>query len=174
MIKDILDFATKAHSGQKRKNAIVVNGIQEYPDYIVHPIAVAEIAEKIILSTNESAKNDGFYKNWIENKIKLVKSVALLHDVVEDTDYTIEDIRNLFGDKIAIDVDMLTHYKHEDYFDYFKRILESGNINVKIVKFADITHNLSTAGNFISKHKVQLWKLAKYNLGKTSGIKEVK
>ncbi len=127
------DFARKAHEGVRRRSGV---------PYILHPIAVAKI---------------------VVNEIGLgYKSIcsALLHDVVEDTDYTVEDIRRLFGDKIASLVDGLTKMKYALDNDgknlrenteslqaeNFKRILLTLNddIRVMLIKLADRLHNLRT------------------------------
>ena len=80
-ITKAFNFAKQAHDGVKRRSG---------EPYIMHPIAVAKIvcSEMGLGSTSICA--------------------ALLHDVVEDTEYTVEDIRNMFGDKIAQIVDGLT------------------------------------------------------------------
>ena len=81
IITKAFNFARQAHKGVRRLSG---------EPYIMHPIAVARIAceEMGLGSTSISA--------------------ALLHDVVEDTDYTVEDIENIFGSKIAMIVDGLT------------------------------------------------------------------
>ena len=80
------DLARKAHAGVKRKSG---------EPYILHPIAVADIVcNEIGLGSTSIAS-------------------ALLHDVVEDTDYTVEDIRDMFGNSIAIIVEGLTKLSGE-------------------------------------------------------------
>ena len=129
------DFANEAHKNVRRRSG---------EPYILHPIAVARIVvEDIGLG----------YKSI---------SAALLHDVVEDTDYTVEDIRNLFGDKIASLVDGLTKIKtvldnedrnsnHSLYTESlqaenFKRILLTlgDDVRVVLIKLADRLHNCRT------------------------------
>lgn len=85
--------------------------------YIEHPKAVA----KMLLKDDE-------------------KVVALLHDTVEDTDATIEEIRSKFGDKIADAVDCLTHKDGVPYMEYVKGI--KPNELARKVKMADLTHNM--------------------------------
>lgn len=68
------------------------------------------------------------------------KIVALLHDTVEDTDATIEEIRSKFGDRIADAVNFLTHRPGVPYMDYVKGI--KGNALARKVKLADLTHNM--------------------------------
>ncbi len=80
-IRQAFEFAKEAHKGMKRRSG---------EPYILHPIAVAKIAVKEIGLGRKSV------------------IAALLHDVVEDTDYTLEDIAALFGPKIASLVDGLT------------------------------------------------------------------
>ena len=85
--------------------------------YIVHPVTVAGMVD-----TPEE------------------KIVALLHDVVEDTPVSIEAVRNLFGDRIADAVSLLTHDKSVPYENYVKLI--KGNELARKVKIADLKHNM--------------------------------
>ena len=68
------------------------------------------------------------------------KTVALLHDTVEDTDATVEEIREMFGEEIADAVEVLTHPKDEPYMDYIRRIWK--NRLARDVKLADLEHNM--------------------------------
>ncbi len=138
VVQKAFEFANQAHKGVRRRSG---------EPYILHPIAVA----KIVVS------NIGLgYKSI---------SAALLHDVVEDTDYTVDDIRNLFGDKIASLVDGLTKIKtvldNEDkaqqksiQAENFKRILLTLNDDVRVVliKLADRLHNCRTI-EYMPEHK---------------------
>lgn len=138
IIQKAFEFANEAHKGVRRRSG---------EPYILHPIAVA----KIVVS------NIGLgYKSIV---------AALLHDVVEDTDYTVEDLRNLFGDKVATLVDGLTKIKtvldNEDKAEQksmqaenFKRILLTLNDDVRVVliKLADRLHNCRTI-EFMPEHK---------------------
>lgn len=123
------EFANGAHYGVRRRSG---------EPYIIHPIAVATI---------------------VVNEIGLgYKSIAtaLLHDVVEDTDYTVEDIQRLFGEKIASLVDGLTKIKsamdnkvddvQSIQAENFKRILLTLNDDVRVIliKLADRLHNMRT------------------------------
>ena len=138
IIQKAFDFANEAHKGVRRRSG---------GPYILHPIAVA----KIVVS------NIGLgYKSIV---------AALLHDVVEDTDYTVQDISNLFGEKVATLVDGLTKIKtvldNEDkamkksmQAENFKRILLTLNDDVRVVliKLADRLHNCRTI-EFMPDHK---------------------
>lgn len=85
--------------------------------YILHPVTVA------LSQTTDAAK-----------------CVALLHDVVEDTDYTIDDLKaDGFPQEVIEAVQLLTHNKSENYFDYVMAIAE--NDLAKSVKLADLAHN---------------------------------
>ena len=86
--------------------------------YIVHPIRV-------------SSHFDG----------NTLKAIAVLHDVIEDTDITFEDIKNQFPREISIPVILLTRHKDEQYSEYIEMILQDENA-IK-VKIADIIDNLS-------------------------------
>lgn len=85
--------------------------------YIEHPRAVA-------------AKLDG----------EKEKIVAFLHDTVEDTDATVEEIRTIFGDEIAEAVSCITHDKSVPYLEYIKKVKE--NELARKVKLADLSHNM--------------------------------
>ena len=138
IIQKAFEFANEAHKGVRRRSG---------EPYILHPIAVA----KIVVS------NIGLgYKSIV---------AALLHDVVEDTDYTVEDLSNLFGEKVATLVDGLTKIKtvldNEDkaakksmQAENFKRILLTLNDDVRVVliKLADRLHNCRTI-EFMPEHK---------------------
>ena len=123
-IKEALDFAALAHEGQKRNTG---------EPYIVHPIAVANIAaEELELDANTII-------------------AALLHDVVEDTDRTLEEIRERFGDDVAFLVDVVTkrkkrNYEHTKQVDNYKQILESVHYDIRalLVKLSDRLHNMRT------------------------------
>ena len=135
VVQAAFDFADEAHRNVRRRSG---------EPYMLHPIAVAQIVvDDIGLG----------YKSI---------SAALLHDVVEDTDYTVEDLRQRFGDKIASLVDGLTKIKNvldtEDktrgtdlsqqslQAENFKRILLTLNDDVRVVliKLADRLHNCRT------------------------------
>ncbi|MCR5849140.1 MAG: RelA/SpoT family protein [Bacteroidaceae bacterium] len=130
---DIIDkafnFAKEAHKGVRRLSG---------EPYIMHPIAVARIAcEEIGLGSTSIC-------------------AALLHDVVEDTDYTVEDISNIFGEKIAQIVDGLTKIsggifgdKASAQAESFKKLLltMSDDIRVILIKISDRLHNMRTLGS---------------------------
>ena len=138
VIQKAFDFANEAHKGVRRRSG---------EPYILHPIAVA----KIVVS------NIGLgYKSIV---------AALLHDVVEDTSYTVDDLKILFGEKVASLVDGLTKIKtvldNEDKAEQksmqaenFKRILLTLNDDVRVVliKLADRLHNCRTI-EFMPEHK---------------------
>ena len=126
IITKAFNFARQAHKGVRRLSG---------EPYIMHPIAVAQIAceEMGLGSTSICA--------------------ALLHDVVEDTDYTVEDIENIFGAKIAQIVDGLTNISGGIFGDQasaqaenFKKLLltMSDDIRVILIKICDRLHNMRT------------------------------
>lgn len=129
MIERAFRFAKAAHAGVRRRSG---------EPYILHPIAVAKIAsqEMGLGSTSICA--------------------AFLHDVVEDTDYTVEDIRRQFGAKIAQLVEGLTKISGGIFGDkaslqaenYRKLLLTmSEDIRVVLIKMADRLHNMRTLGS---------------------------
>ena len=126
IINKAFNFARQAHKGVRRLSG---------EPYIMHPIAVARIAveEMGLGSTSICA--------------------ALLHDVVEDTDYTVEDISNIFGERIAHIVDGLTKISGGIFGDRasaqaenFKKLLltMSDDIRVTLIKICDRLHNMRT------------------------------
>ena len=128
MIERAFRFAKAAHSGVRRRSG---------EPYILHPIAVAKIASQEIGLGSTSI------------------CAAFLHDVVEDTDYTTEDIRRQFGDKIAQLVEGLTKISGGIFGDraslqaenYRKLLLTmSEDIRVVLIKMADRLHNMRTLG----------------------------
>ena len=125
-ITKAFNFARQAHKGVRRHSG---------EPYIMHPLAVARIVCKEIGMGSTSI------------------CAALLHDVVEDTDYTVEDIRNLFGDKIAGIVSGLTKIsggvfgvQASEQAENFKKLLltMSEDIRVILIKIADRLHNMRT------------------------------
>ncbi|MCL2502087.1 MAG: RelA/SpoT family protein, partial [Bacteroidales bacterium] len=132
-VQRAFEFADEAHKDMRRRSG---------EPYILHPIAVATIVVKEIGLGCKSIVS------------------ALLHDVVEDTDYGMEDIQRLFGSKIASLVDGLTKINiafdsgQSQQAENFKRILLTlGNdVRVILIKLADRLHNLRTI-EFIPRHK---------------------
>lgn len=129
IITKAFNFAKHAHKGVRRLSG---------EPYIMHPLAVAQIActEIGLGSTSICA--------------------ALLHDVVEDTDYTVEDLDNMFGPKIAQIVDGLTKISGGIFGEHasaqaenFKKLLltMSEDIRVILIKIADRLHNMRTLGS---------------------------
>lgn len=138
LINKAFNFARQAHKGIRRRSG---------EPYIMHPIAVAQIScEEIGLGSTSIC-------------------AALLHDVVEDTDYTVEDIRNIFGDKIALIVDGLTKISGGIFGDHasaqaenFKKLLltMSEDIRVILIKIADRLHNMRTLGSMIPSKQYKI------------------
>ena len=126
LITKAFNFARQAHKGVRRLSG---------EPYIMHPIAVAQIAcQEVGLGSTSICS-------------------ALLHDVVEDTDYTVEDIENLFGSKIAQIVDGLTKISGGIFGEQasaqaenFKKLLltMSDDIRVILIKICDRLHNMRT------------------------------
>lgn len=126
IITKAFNFARQAHKGVRRLSG---------EPYIMHPIAVAQIAcEEVGLGSTSIC-------------------AALLHDVVEDTDYTTEDIENMFGAKVAQIVDGLTKISGGIFGDQasaqaenFKKLLltMSDDIRVILIKICDRLHNMRT------------------------------
>lgn len=130
-ITKAFNFANQAHAGVKRRSG---------EPYIMHPIAVAQIV----------CREMGLGSTSICS--------ALLHDVVEDTEYTVEDMRDMFGDKIAQIVDGLTKISGGIFGEQasaqaenFRKLLltMSDDIRVILIKIADRLHNMRTLGSML-------------------------
>lgn len=157
-----LDYATLKHEGQLRKD--------KKTPYIEHPKAVAKIAREIAEVEYEKIVKDkgrismsAFEETFGDLLTFLyhVEVVGLLHDTIEDTDATFEEIQTLFGNKVAWAVQHLTKKEGENYLD---RIMDIEKTFVaRIVKRADLMHNMSDLNEGSLKDK---YRLAKYILEK--------
>lgn len=137
LIRKAFELAVDAHKDMRRKSG---------EPYIYHPIAVAQIcAEEIGLGTTSIV-------------------CALLHDTVEDTDITIEDIKGMFGERIAKIIDGLT--KISGVFDHtsslqaenFRKMLLtlSDDIRVILIKLADRLHNMRTLESMAHDKQIKI------------------
>src|SRR6187402_2056828 len=125
LIERAYSAAEKAHSGQLRKSG---------EPYITHPVAVAQILADLGIGSKTLA-------------------AALLHDTVEDTDYTLEMVRKDFGDEVAMLVDGVTKLDKLKYGDSAQAetvrkmvVAMSKDIRVLVIKLADRLHNARTWG----------------------------
>ncbi len=123
-IRAAYELAREAHKEQRRKSG---------EPYIIHPIAVARIvADELRLGANPII-------------------AAFLHDVVEDTPYTIEDIEERFGADVAFLVNVITkkkkqHYDSSKQIDNYKQMLDSIHYDIRalLIKLSDRLHNMRT------------------------------
>lgn len=135
-IRAAFELALEAHAPQKRNTG---------EPYILHPIAVANIAaEEMMLGANPVC-------------------AAFLHDVVEDTPYTIEDIRQRFGDDVAFLVKVVTKNPTHDYelskqLDNYRQILNSVQYDIRavLVKLADRLHNMRTLSSMKPEKQMKI------------------
>lgn len=138
IITKAFQFARQAHKGVRRHSG---------EPYIMHPLSVAQIVcSEIGLGSTSICS-------------------ALLHDVVEDTDYTIDDIKNVFGPKIAQIVDGLTKIaggifgdKASAQAENFKKLLltMSDDIRVILIKIADRLHNMRTLEHMLPRKQYKI------------------
>ncbi len=137
LVTKAFNFANRLHANMRRKSG---------EPYIYHPLAVARIvSEEIGLGAKSFC-------------------AALLHDVVEDTDTTVEDIENLFGPVIANIVDGLTKMKdifdnnHSAQAENFKKMLFtlSDDVRVMLIKLADRLHNMRTLEHMLLRKQMKI------------------
>lgn len=138
IIRRAYKFAKEAHKGVRRRSG---------EPYIMHPIAVAKIVSQEIGLGSTSI------------------CAALLHDVVEDTDYTVEDIESQFGKKIASLVEGLTKISGGIFGDKasmqaenFRKLLltMADDIRVILIKMADRLHNMRTLGSMLPSKQIKI------------------
>ena len=135
-IREAFDFANMAHADQKRKSG---------EPYIIHPVEVASIvAVELELGANPVI-------------------AAFLHDVVEDTAYTIDDIQKRFGKDVAFLVSVLTkqskeHYEMSKQVDNYKQMLDSIHYDIRalLIKLADRLHNMRTLGSMPTHKQMKI------------------
>lgn len=136
LMRDAFTFAREAHKSQKRKTG---------EPYILHPIAVATIAaEELMLDANPVA-------------------ACFLHDVVEDTDHTLDEIAERFGNDVAFLVRVVTkqkkkHYEESKQVDNYRQMLMSVEYDIRaiLVKLADRLHNMRTLSSMRSDKQMKI------------------
>ena len=131
-VKKAYDFAAKMHADQKRRSG---------EPYIIHPIQVAYILAQMKMDEETLA-------------------AAFLHDVVEDTDTTLQQLKEMFGAKVAMLVDGVTKLGKIEYISKEERQIENyrkmflamaQDIRVVIIKLADRLHNMRTGNPTTAK-----------------------
>ncbi len=124
-------FAKEAHKEQFRKGGEpfinharrVVNTLSNLPDWALGRGRQADVNRYVAMT------------------------IGWLHDVVEDTEFRLEDIEVTFGKDISTRVDYLTRRKNEDYFEYGQRLLSCKDRVIFEVKLADLEDNLGAVGD---------------------------
>lgn len=111
-----VEFASEKHNGQLDKSGT---------SYFFHCVTVMKNVERLIPNDED---------------LCTIKTIALLHDVIEDTDVTYDDLRSEFNTPIADHVVLLTKSKGQDYFDYIDRL--KYNYICRTIKKADLLHNM--------------------------------
>jgi GTP pyrophosphokinase len=126
-IREAYNFAKKAHSAQKRKSG---------EPYILHPLAVATMVHSLGLDSSSII-------------------AALLHDVVEDTEISSNEIKNMYGEEVSMIVDGLTKIegfsktKSDEKIEALRKVLlaSAKDIRILVIKLCDRLHNMRTLGH---------------------------
>ena len=156
-VEKAIKIATKAHEGQKRKSG---------DDYIVHPLAVMKILE-----------------DWKMDEDTVIAGV--LHDTVEDTNLTLDEIKNEFGESVAFLVDGVTKlgkvregmkdidtYLPQTKDNLLRLLVATGaDIRVLIIKLADRLHNLRTLSALTADKQKKIAKESLKNYIKPERVK---
>jgi len=154
-IHKAIELAQKYHKGQKRKNG---------EDYFEAHIKKVYIFLFDYFYTFIRTKGSQWYKTDLRECVFIA---AILHDSLEDTDITEQEIEREFGPLVLDMVKTLTHKKGESYYDYIMRIHDSGAISVpcRAIKIADLTCNMEDHSEKEKMgHRYNKYALAKYIL----------
>ena len=152
--KQIEAIATTWHHGQTRKDG---------KPYITHPIAVADIALYIIMTLHGYATSKEQIEFYDRNSEYVVSGTAILHDVLEDSACTEEDLKIYKINPLTIEaVSILNKNRYSNYYNYINSIASGTPLYVptnvaRIVKYSDIIHNLHKQDN---KHKADKYRFA--------------
>ena len=160
-IQKAFEVGQKAHEGQTRKTS--------GEPYFNHCVAVAGIIESWVSDprpphSGASLSVDTERGKWNELFVEDLICAALLHDTVEDTKLTLEDIRKMFGDEVAFLVDGVSKFKSEGLegsdHETIKKVLEGYFVDPRVVilKLADRIHNMETLGDMpMNKQGPKAW-----------------
>src|SRR3990167_263840 len=160
-IQKAFEVGQKAHEGQTRKTS--------GEPYFNHCVAVAGIIESWV--SDPRPPNSGAFLSvdtergkWNELFVEDLICAALLHDTVEDTKLTLEDIRKMFGDEVAFLVDGVSKFKSEGLegsdHETIKKVLKGYFVDPRVVilKLADRIHNMETLGDMpMNKQGPKAW-----------------
>jgi len=168
MINEAMNMAREAHKGAKRRDG------KDYFDGHVLPVV-----EYLLWNYNELFPAEALIQgNWGDPEIKdCVIAAAWLHDVPEDTDVTLKDIKQaLFPVMVVELVEILTRRKGESYFDYIMRIHNGGmpihefcgafRVGAVAIKLADLNHNINDGlaeGSLKDKYRLAQYILKYFN-----------
>ena len=159
-------IARQAHKKQKRRSGV---------PYITHAEAVVQY---LIKNYTELFPKDAYKGNWMDPEVKdCVIAAAWMHDVVEDTDWTIEMLKKEGFKPLTYElVDMLTRKKGETYFAFIMRIHNGGNppnepcgafrVGATAIKLSDLWHNMTDSpseGSRLDKYRFAKYILSYFN-----------
>ena len=138
-LAELLTLATTAHHGQVDKLGV---------DYIHHPVSVA----------------NNFYHTFGQNYAGI--ATALLHDTVEDTELSIEQLRVIVSDEVIAAISLVTKQGKVDYLEYIDGLIQQNNTTAMQVKYCDLMHNTDPSrGSSPLPHKMAIYTQAMQRLG---------
>jgi (p)ppGpp synthase/HD superfamily hydrolase len=147
IIVDARELAKEAHDGQTRWD-----GSSYFENHIEKVVEILQ------------SKRGSLPGNWNSDAVfDCLVTAAYLHDVVEDTHMTLDDLKVQFPPLVVELVEIVTKQDNEDYFAFIMRINGSSNYGAKVLKACDITHNLSTLPAH-KRDKRALYEMSRYVL----------
>jgi (p)ppGpp synthase/HD superfamily hydrolase len=144
------EYVKAKHAGQTRWNGKPSSFSKYFNEHCV------KVSQHVINVANSFIKKDDLNLQLSTRTIEKLWAIGLGHDLLEDTNATFDEIKNLAGEKVASAILILTKEDKESYFDYIMRIKDSDDLYAKLVKLADLECNMSDLKPGSMKDKYEL------------------